>query len=93
MLYALINTALMITNIFVWIMIIYIVMGWLIRFEVLNIRQPFVSQVYYELARLLEPIFAPIRRVLPDAGGIDFSPIVVLIGVYFIQQLLVRIPL
>lgn len=89
---ALVATLLFALNIFIWIMIIYIVMSWLIQFDVLNIRQPFVSQVYYGLSRFFEPIFAPIRRSLPPMGGLDLSPVVVLIAVYFLQQLLVRIP-
>lgn len=72
-----------------WILIIHIVIGWLVAFNVLNMRQPFVAQLYFGLNRLLEPVYAPIRRVIPATGGIDFSPIVVFIGI-MIAQILVR---
>lgn len=60
--------------------IAHFIMSWLIQFQVLNIRQPFVSQVWYGLSRLLEPIYAPIRRILPQMGGIDLAPLVALLG-------------
>jgi len=68
-----------------WILIAHIVMGWLINFQVLNMRQPFVSQLYFGLNNLLEPIYRPIRRFLPSAGGMDFSPIVVFFGIYALR--------
>jgi len=55
-------------------------MSWLISFNVLNVRQQFVAQVWYTLQRILEPIYGPIRRFMPDLGGIDLSPIVALVA-------------
>ena len=72
-----------------WILIIHIVIGWLVAFNVLNMRQPVVAQLYFGLNRLLEPVYAPIRRILPPTGGLDFSPIIVFIGI-IIAQILVR---
>ena len=70
----------------VWfIMIAHIIMSWLINFQVLNLRQPIVAQLWYGLNRLLEPIYAPIRRFLPDMGGLDLAPLVALIGVYALR--------
>lgn len=66
----------------------HLIMSWLISFQVLNVRQPLVAQIWYGLNRLLEPIYGPIRRVLPDMGGLDLSPIVALIGVYAIEIIL-----
>ena len=66
----------------------HLIMSWLINFQVLNVRQPLVAQIWYGLNRLLEPIYGPIRRVLPDMGGLDLSPIVALIGVYAIEIIL-----
>lgn len=66
----------------------HFIMSWLISFQVLNIRQPFVSQVWYALQRILEPIYAPIRRFMPDLGGIDLAPIVALIGIFALQIIL-----
>ena len=74
-----------ILNVLKWILIIHIIMGWLINFQVLNMRQPIVSQIYFGLNSLLEPIYRPIRRFLPSAGGMDFSPIVVFLGIFALQ--------
>lgn len=60
--------------------IAHFIMSWLIQFQVLNIRQPFVAQVWYGLSRLLEPIYGPIRRILPQMGGIDLAPLVALLS-------------
>lgn len=59
---------------------IHFIMSWLISFNVLNVRQQFVAQVWYTLQRILEPIYGPIRRFMPDLGGIDLSPIVALVA-------------
>lgn len=75
----------------VWfIMIAHIIMSWLINFQVLNLGQQFVAQVWYGLNRLLEPIYTPIRRILPDLGGIDLAPLVALIGVYAARIILIN---
>lgn len=67
----------------VWfIMIVHIIMSWLINFQVLNLYQPIVRQIWDGLNRLLEPIYQPIRRILPNTGGLDLAPLVALIGVY-----------
>lgn len=66
----------------------HFVMSWLISFQVLNIRQPFVQQVWYGLNRILEPLYAPIRRILPAMGGLDLSPLVVLIAIYALEIVL-----
>ena len=75
----------------VWfIMIAHIVMSWLINFQVLNLRQPIVAQLWYGLNRLLEPIYQPIRRFLPDMGGLDLAPLVALLGVYALRIILIN---
>ena len=73
-----------------WVLIIHIVIGWLVNFQVLNLRQPLVSQVYFGLNRLLEPVYAPIRRMLPPTGGLDFSPIIVFIGIIILRIIIVQ---
>ena len=73
----------------VWFFIIaHVIMSWLISFQILNLRQQFVAQVWYGLNRLLEPIYGPIRRILPPMGGLDLAPLVVLIGVYALRIVL-----
>jgi YggT family protein len=71
-----------------WIIIIMVVMSWLIAFNVLNNSNNIVRQINYTLHRLTEPLLAPIRRFLPDLGGIDLSPLVLLLGLMFLQRLL-----
>lgn len=66
----------------------HFIMSWLISFQVLNIRQPLVAQIWHGLSRLLEPLYGPIRRILPAMGGIDLSPLVVLIGIYALEIIL-----
>ena len=66
----------------VWFFVIaHVIMSWLINFQVLNLRQPFVNQVWYGLNRILEPLYAPVRRILPPMQGIDLAPLVVLLAV------------
>lgn len=66
----------------------HFIMSWLISFQVLNVRQPFVAQIWYGLNRLLDPIYAPIRRILPNMGGLDLSPIVALVAIYALEIIL-----
>ena len=68
----------------------HFIMSWLISFQVLNIRQPLVGQVWYTLQRILEPVYGPIRRILPNFGGIDFTPIVALIGIQILSIVLMN---
>ena len=65
-------------------------MSWLISFEVLNVRQPLVGQIWHTLQRILEPIYGPIRRFLPNMGGIDLSPIAALLGLEVIRIILIN---
>lgn len=75
----------MIVNLVWWIIIIQAVMSWLISFNVVNIRQPFVYQIWSTLNALTEPVYRPIRKILPNMGGLDITPIVVLIGLMALQ--------
>jgi len=68
-----------------FVMIVHIIMSWLISFQVLNLRQPIVAQIWEGLNRLLEPIYGPIRRILPDTGPLDLAPLVALIAVYALR--------
>ncbi|GGB93201.1 YggT family protein [Marivita lacus] len=73
----------------VWFFIIaHVIMSWLINFQVLNLRQPFVAQIWDGLNRLLEPMYSRLRRILPPMSGIDLAPLVALIGVYVLRILL-----
>ncbi|NNF80931.1 MAG: YggT family protein [Rhizobiales bacterium] len=67
-----------------------VIMSWLIAFNVVNLHNKFVAQLWYIINRLTEPLLGPIRRFLPNMGGIDLSPIVLLLLVYFLQTLIAR---
>ncbi|MEX0317769.1 MULTISPECIES: YggT family protein [unclassified Ruegeria] len=69
----------LILSVVYFIIIVHVIMSWLINFQVLNLRQQFVAQLWYGLNRLLEPIYRPIRNFLPDTGGIDLAPLVAFI--------------
>ena len=71
-----------------FLVIAHFIMSWLINFQVLNVRQEFVAQVWYTLQRILDPVYSRIRRVMPDLGGIDLSPIIVLLGIVILRNLI-----
>jgi YggT family protein len=71
-----------------FIMIAHIIMSWLINFQVLNLRQPLVAQLWSGLERLLEPVYSRIRSVLPRTGGIDLAPLVALIALFALRTIL-----
>jgi len=73
---------LMLLQIVQFIVIAHIVMSWLINFQVLNLRQPLVSQVWYGLNRLLEPAYSRIRRFLPELGGLDLAPLIAILIIF-----------
>ncbi len=74
---------------FLWVIVIAnIIFSWLVAFQVLNMRQPLVHQVYFGLKRIMDPIYAPIRRILPPMGGLDLAPVVVILGIFAAQRLL-----
>ena len=71
-----------------FIMIVHIIMSWLISFNVLNPYQQVVGSIWTGLNRLLEPIYAPIRRILPHTPGLDLAPLVAFIGLIAIRIIL-----
>ncbi|WP_095588050.1 YggT family protein [Actibacterium ureilyticum] len=76
---------LLILDIVWFVIIIQIIMSWLINFQVLNLRQPLVYQIWDGLNRILEPIYRPIRNMLPNTGGLDLAPLIVLVGIYALR--------
>lgn len=87
---SLFQALMLILNVIWFIMIAHIIMSWLISFQVLNLRQPLVSQLWYGLNNLLQPIYAPIRRVLPNTGALDLAPLVAFIAIIILQRVLVN---
>ena len=72
-------------TLYVYILIAAAVMSWLIAFNVVNPRNQFVAMVGEFLYRITEPVLRPIRRLLPNMGGIDISPLIVIVIIWFIQ--------
>jgi YggT family protein len=68
------------------VVIVQVVLSWLVAFNVVNLHQPFVRGLHTALDRMTEPLYRPIRKVLPDFGGIDFSPLVLLLLVQVISM-------
>ena len=73
-------------TVLMWIIIIQAVLSWLVIFNVVNTHNDFVRQLLDGLSRITEPLYRPIRRIMPDFGALDFSPLVVLL----IIQILLR---
>jgi YggT family protein len=77
-------------NILYFIVIAHVIMSWLINFQVLNLRQPLVAQIWDGLSRLLEPIYSRVRQIVPPMGGLDLAPLIVLIGVAILRIVLIN---
>jgi YggT family protein len=79
-----------IIQLYIFVIIAAAVMSWLVAFNVLNTHNRFVAAVYDTLNRLTEPALRPIRRILPNLGGIDISPVVLILLLIFLQNLLLE---
>lgn len=83
---ALLQTISMLLNLVWWVFLIMIIMSWLISFNVINTRNQFVAGVWRVLNQVTEPILRPIRRIIPPVGGLDLSPIIVFVIIFFLQS-------
>ena len=81
---------LMLLSVAQFVILAHIIMSWLINFQVLNLRQQLVAQLWYGLNRLLDPIYGRLRNILPDLGGIDLAPLVALLAIYALRILIVN---
>lgn len=86
MTFALLQTLSMILTLVWWVFLIMIIMSWLISFNVINTRNQFVAAVWRIVNQITEPILRPIRRILPPTGGLDLSPIIVFVIIFFLQN-------
>ena len=77
----------MILQIAQFLILAQVIMSWLVNFQVLNIRQPLVAQAWDALNRLLQPVYRQLRRFVPTVSGIDFSPVLLLIAIFFLERL------
>ena len=75
-------------NLVWWIIIIQAILSWLIAFNVINTYSDFVRNALYALDRMTQPIYRPIRKILPDLGALDLSPMVVLLAIYILQRVI-----
>lgn len=75
-------------DIYTWIVIGGAIMSWLVAFGVVNVNNKFIRMVVDVLYRLTEPVLRPIRSVLPNLGGVDISPVILLLGLFFLRSLL-----
>jgi YggT family protein len=75
-------------NFYMWMIILSAILSWLVAFNVVNTRNPFVAAVGDFLYRITEPALRPIRSFLPSLGGIDLSPLILILIIIFIQQLI-----
>ena len=87
MLYALFSIVDMILQILVWVIIVQVILSWLVAFNVINTSSNFVRTMLDGLDRLTAPLYRPIRKIMPDFGGIDFSPIVLILAIQILRKL------
>jgi len=84
----LINTVI---QLYIYILIASAVLSWLVAFNVVNVRNPIVSQIGEFLYRVTEPVLRPIRNLLPNLGGVDIAPIILILLLLFAQKLITDI--
>ncbi|WP_237831996.1 YggT family protein [Sandaracinobacteroides sayramensis] len=84
----LLNFAVYLLQLLIWIIIVQAILSWLVAFNIVNLNNRFVASVLYSLDRFLNPLLRPIRNLLPDMGGIDLSPLVLVLGIMLVQRLL-----
>lgn len=87
---SLLQILLMLIQVAKWIVLAHVIMSWLINFQVLNLRQPLVYQIWYGLNNLLDPVYSRIRRVLPNMGGLDLAPLIALLAIYAARIILIN---
>ncbi len=88
--YSLMQILLTILNLVYFVVIAHVIMSWLINFQVLNLRQPLVYQIWDGLNRLLNPIYSRVRSVLPSTGSLDLAPLVVLLAIYALRVVIMN---
>jgi len=88
LLVSLIDVAILLLTVLWWIIILQAVLSWLVAFNVINTYNHGVRGFIAALQRLLDPLYRPIRKILPDLGGLDFSPMVILLIIMVVQKLL-----
>ena len=85
---AVLDIILIVLDLYVWLLIASAILSWLIAFNVVNTRNQFVASIAEFLYRITEPVLAPIRRIMPNLGGLDISPIILILIIMFIQRVI-----
>ncbi len=84
----LIRVAIIAVDLYIWIIIIGAILSWLVAFNIINTSNSIVYTIIDFLYRITEPALRPIRRVIPNFGGIDISPVILILGLIFLQMVL-----
>ncbi len=79
----------MVITLYIWVVIISAILSWLVVFDIVNRRNRVVYLIGDSFHRLTEPALRPIRRVLPDFGGLDISPVVLILGLIFLRDVVI----
>jgi len=87
---AVLDIILLVLQIYIWLLIAAAVLSWLVAFNVVNTRNQVVHMVGDLLYRLTEPVLRPIRNLLPNLGGIDISPVIVILIILFLENVIIR---
>jgi YggT family protein len=87
---AILDVILVILNIITWIIIIQAILSWLLTFNVISLSNPTVRSIWSGLERMTEPVYRPIRNLLPPMQGLDLTPLVVLLIIFFLRQVIAR---
>jgi YggT family protein len=87
---AVLDIILLVLQIYIWLLIAAAVLSWLIAFNVVNTRNQLVSSIGEFLYRITEPLLRPIRQILPNLGGIDISPVILILIILFLENVIVR---
>jgi YggT family protein len=85
---ALLDVILIVLDLYIWLLIAAAVLSWLIAFNVVNVRNQFVGMIADFLYRITEPVLKPIRGMMPNLGGLDISPVILILLIYFIQNVI-----
>jgi YggT family protein len=78
------DLAIFLLTILWWVIVVQVILSWLVAFNVVNLHQSFVRSVFTGLEKLTAPMYRPIRKILPDFGGLDFSPLIILVTLSFV---------
>ncbi len=88
---AFLNLLLSIISLLTFIVFAWVIVSWLLAFNIINTRNQVVYQIVKTLDAIINPLVAPIRKIIPSFGGLDFSPIILLFALYFLQDWIMQI--